>query len=241
MYPIIPDMDKMSMFKTLTLIDQLKDDVPAFKVHALAIEELRSTIRHFESAGAKGVFVDYKLCDMPDTVAGSAARIRDAGASMLTVHSQGRIPMIEAAVKNGPPTILVVTFLTSWSDKDIEDEYLSQRSAVEVITERALWAVEGGAHGIVCSARHVGELARNPKLATLIKLVPGTRSPGVAANDQKQVDTPYNAVLKGGEKVILVGGRQITQALDPREALAAMGHEVKCALADRSLPITQAM
>ena len=77
-FPIIPDIDKMSMLKALTLIDLLKDDIDTWKVHSVAITELWSTIRQFQSAGAKGVLVDYKLHDMPDTVAGSAARIRDA-------------------------------------------------------------------------------------------------------------------------------------------------------------------
>src|SRR4051812_47014040 len=114
MYQIILDLDKMSMLKALTLIDQQRDDVRGFKVHSLAIRSLASTIRDYREHGAKEILVDYKLYDMPDTVGQSAARIREAGATMLTVHAEGRVEMIEAAAKNGPP-ILAVTKLTSWS------------------------------------------------------------------------------------------------------------------------------
>ncbi len=239
LYPIIPDIDKMPMLKALTLIDQLRDDVETFKVHSLADREMASTVRLFKEAGAKKFFLDWKIDDMKDTAAERAAKIRDAGVDILTVHSQGRVPMIEAAVKNGPPIILVVTMLTSWSDEDIEESF--RRPALEVIAERAMWAVKGGAHGIVCPPRHVGKISKIPEFQNLIKLAPGTRSAGIATNDQKQVDTPYNAVFGGGEKVWLVGGRQITQSDNPRGALLAMAHDVSRALANRKLGDTQEM
>ena len=222
-YPIIPDIDKMSLRTALNLIHDLHDEVPAFKVHSVAEEALTWTIREFKREGAKGVFVDYKLCDMKDTIAGRAARIKEAGATMLTVHAEGRPEMIAAAVENGPEIILAVTKLTSWTDADIEAFY--RRPAQEVFTELALWAVEGGAHGIVCPAKHVGHLHKNPKLQHLLKLVPGTRSAGVATHDQKQVDTPFNAICNGA--TYLVGGRQITQAENPRSALLAMAEEIR--------------
>jgi orotidine-5'-phosphate decarboxylase len=229
-YPIIPDVDKMSLRQALNLVHGLYQKVQTFKVHSVAEEELRSTIRAFKDEGAQGVFVDYKLHDMRDTVKGRAARIKDAGATMLTVHAEGRPEMIAAAVENGPEIILAVTKLTSWSDTDIEAFY--RRSAQEVFTELALWAVEGGAQGIVCPASHVGHLHKNPKLRRLIKVVPGTRSIGVAANDQKQVDTPYNAMFNGA--TYLVGGRQITQAENPCGALLAMANEMRLGLEARA-------
>jgi orotidine-5'-phosphate decarboxylase len=85
--------------------------------------------------------------------------------------------------------------------------------------------VDGGAHGIVCPAKHVGHLHKNPKLQQLIKLVPGTRSAGVETHDQKQVDTPFNAMRNGA--TYLVGGRQITQDQNPRGALLAMANEIR--------------
>ncbi len=233
-YPVIPDLDKMSLEQAYELIEETADLVPAYKIHSLADRALESTIRECKKRGAQKIFVDYKLDDMPDTVAGRAREIKDAGADILTVHAEGRPEMIAAAIEHGPKIILAVTKLTSWTDQDIEKFY--RRPAIDVITELAMWALEGGAPGIVCSGKHVGKLSKNEALKDMIKLIPGIRSNGVPTYDQKDPSTPYMAMLNGGTH--LVGGRQISKASNRREAFIAMGEEGLQGLKDRAKDAT---
>lgn len=226
---IIPALDKMDLARAITLVEALSTRVLAFKLHALADRELTAVIANLAHYGARGIWVDYKLCDTPDTVAERATKIREAGATMLTVHAGGGPNMVEAAVKNGPPFIIAVTLLTSLTDEMVRKLY--RQEPEQVVRKLALWAKEGGAHAIVCAPTQVGNLSAMSELTGMKFIVPGTRSAGATTHDQQQVDTPHNAILNGAD--FLVGGRQITQAQDPLAALEAMAAEIAPAIEAR--------
>ena len=73
------------------------------------IEQLRT--RGFD------VFLDLKLHDIPNTVAGAVRSVAETGASLLTVHAGGGEAMLSAAVeaasRPNSPRLLAVTLLTS--------------------------------------------------------------------------------------------------------------------------------
>jgi len=232
---IIPAIDKMTLRKALNLIAATAGSVDVFKIHATAEEQLAGNIKEFRREGAKIVWIDFKDFDMPDTVAERAAAVKDAGADWLTVHAHGGPKMVEAAVKNGPPFIIAVTLLSGTTDEMVAELYnpdgidpALRQSRDQVTVKLARWGECGGAHALVCAPTQVGMLAAIPKFNGMFKIVPGTRSVGVAHHDQKQVDTPYNAIVNGAD--YLVGGRQITQAMDPLTALEAMALEITPAI-----------
>ena len=159
------------------------------------------------------IFLDAKLHDIPTTV-GKAARVLGAlGASYLTLHAAGGVPMLHAGVEGlnegaagaglEPPTALAVTILTS--DGGAPPHVLGKRVAA---------ALDARCGGLVCAAADVREakqLAPN-----LITVVPGIRPVGAAAHDQARAATPRDALEAGAD--LLVIGRAVTGAKDHQQA-----------------------
>jgi orotidine-5'-phosphate decarboxylase len=87
----------------------------------------------------------------------------------------------------------------------------------------ASFAVENGAHGLVCSPKEVGQLSRSLKEGTLF-ITPGVRPAGAAVGDQKRVATPAAAVRDGATHLVV--GRPVLAAADPAAAAAAIRAEM---------------
>ncbi len=227
---LIPALDKMQMFKALSITNRTGSCVYGFKVHALAdaygapltTRLMREVQRDCWLLG------DIKGLDTKDTIRDRAKQLRDVGFNALTIHALGRPEMVAAAVESGL-FIICVTLLSDWPDDYVRD--LFKQEPDEVATTLALAGLEGGASGIVCSPNQIKNLAANPKLAKLKFIVPGTRSAGKAAHDQAQVDTPVNTIRNGAD--YLVVGRQVTQAEDPLIALGEIAEEIKPAIEER--------
>lgn len=159
------------------------------------------------------IFLDAKLHDIPNTV-GKAARVLGAlGASYLTLHAAGGVPMLHAGVEGlaegaagaglDAPVALAVTILTS--DGGAPPHVLGKRVAA---------ALDARCGGLVCAAddvREATQLAPN-----LITVVPGIRPAGTSTHDQARVATPRDALDAGAD--LLVIGRAVTAAKDHRQA-----------------------
>jgi orotidine-5'-phosphate decarboxylase len=173
---------------------------------------------------ARALFLDLKLHDIPNTVAGAVASARDLGVDLLTVHAGGGPAMIEAAARaaGGAPTILAVTVLTHLDEAELARLGLPGSAA-----ERALsWvrlARDAGAGGAVCSPRELATL--RPAAPPPFRLVtPGIRPAGASSDDQRRTATPAAALAAGAD--LLVIGRPLTRAADPDAALAALAEEL---------------
>lgn len=163
------------------------------------------------------VVCDLKMHDIPTTV-GRAARVVGAlGARYLTVHTQGGVAMLTAAVEGfeegaaaagfATPTLLGVTVLTS--ERDAPPSVLEARVQV---------ALDARCPGIVCAA--VDLAAAKALGPALFALVPGIRPAGADAHDQGRPATPEAAVAAGADLLVL--GRAVTHADDPAAAAAAV-------------------
>jgi orotidine-5'-phosphate decarboxylase len=168
------------------------------------------------------IFLDLKLHDIPNTVAGAVRAVLPLRPRMLTVHAAGGAAMIRAAhqasTAGGPdrPLILAVTVLTSLGQEDLKAGGIAATPAEHVLRLGRL-AIEAGADGLVCSPLEVGLLRQ--ALGPSVKLVvPGIRPAGSAADDQARTMTAAAAVAAGADWIVV--GRPITGATDPGEAAA---------------------
>jgi orotidine-5'-phosphate decarboxylase len=178
------------------------------------------------------VFLDIKLHDIPNTVAGAVRAAARLGVAMLTVHVSGGPAMLLAAVESAReaepcPQLLGVTVLTSMDHADLAAIGVSDTVADQVLRLGEL-AWSAGLDGLVCPPPEIPLL--RARFADKVKIVvPGMRPAGSVRSDQKRTLTPAEAIARGAD--ILVIGRPITAAPDPRAAALAVMAELDAARA----------
>lgn len=167
-----------------------------------------------------GLFLDLKLHDIPNTVAGAAKSVVRYRPQFLTVHALGGGEMVAAAVRELPETrVTAVTILTSMDEAALRSIGIHD-SALEAAVRLARLSVDAGARAIVCSPQEVAAIrAAVPREIVLI--TPGVRPVGADAGDQKRIATPQQAIADGADIVVI--GRPITGAPDPARAAAEIG------------------
>lgn len=176
-------------------------------------------------AEGRRVFLDAKLLDIDNTVAGAVRSIAAIGTDLLTIHAYPRTMAAAAAARDaagGRTRLLAVTVLTSLDDGDLAAAgYASGAGAL--VERRVLQARDAGIDGIVCSPLEVARLRALVGPEFLI-VTPGVRPAGAAAGDQRRVATPAAAIAAGAD--LLVIGRPIVAAPDRRAAAAAILAEI---------------
>jgi orotidine-5'-phosphate decarboxylase len=182
-------------------------------------------VREIAGLGFK-VFLDLKLHDIPNTVAGAVRSATRAGASLLTIHASGGAAMMhaaaEAACAPGSPRLLAVTVLTSMGANELASIGITASPAEQVLRLAKL-AQASGIDGMVCSPEEVDLLRKETGPETLL-VIPGIRPTGSAVEDQKRIATPAQAISHGAS--MLVVGRPITRAQDPAAAAQAILQEI---------------
>jgi orotidine-5'-phosphate decarboxylase len=173
------------------------------------------------------VFLDLKLHDIPNTVAGAVRSATRAGASLLTLHASGGAAMMsaaaEAASAPGSPRLLAVTVLTSMDANELVGIGITASPAQQVLRLAKL-AKKSGIDGMVCSAEEVAALRKETGPNSLL-VVPGIRLAGGAMDDQKRIATPAQAIADGAS--MLVVGRPITRAADPAEVTRTILEQIE--------------
>lgn len=174
-------------------------------------------------AGLK-VFLDAKLLDIDNTVAGAVRSIVETGVQYATLHAYPKA-MAAAAEARGDAdlALLAVTVLTSMDEQDVIDagyEY----DPHTLVLRRAEQALAAGMGGIVCSASEARAVRGivGPRLAIV---TPGIRPSGSDAGDQKRVVTPADAIRNGSSHLVV--GRPIVAARDRKAAAHAILDEMR--------------
>lgn len=229
--PIFCAIDTPDTQRALALAEQLSGAVGGLKIgmeffyaHGMA---------GYQALADKGlpIFLDLKLHDIPNTVASAISALAPLQPALLNVHASGGAQMMRAAANAAKqaqdkgfavPTMLAVTILTSLEQADLAAMGIAA-SPREQVVRLALMARENGMDGVVCSAHEIDAL--RAELGADFKLVvPGIRPAGSDMQDQKRVMTPQAAQKAGAD--ILVIGRAITGADDPRAAALAIAQEL---------------
>jgi len=223
---LIVALDFPSAEQALALADELQGLCRWVKVGMELYYAAGRTVVERLRARGFDVFLDLKLYDIPNTVAGAVRSVSGIGASLLTVHASGGAAMLRAAAEaahcTGAPKLLAVTVVTSMDAAELAGVGVNDTPSAQAL-RLALLAKTAGIDGLVCSAEEIVALreAMGPG-ATLV--VPGIRPAGTDAGDQKRVATPADAIACGAS--MLVVGRPITQADDPAKAAAAILEEM---------------
>jgi len=166
-----------------------------------------------------GLFLDLKLHDIPNTVAGAARAVAKLRPDYLTVHAAGGASMVAAAVGALPDCMVAgVTVLTSLSEEDVATSGRYE-SMLDTVRRLAVLAVGAGARALVCSPREVAAV-RSVVGPHVVLITPGVRLAGGEVGDQARFATPQQALAQGAD--LLVVGRPITGAEDPGAAAAAL-------------------
>jgi len=193
-------------------------------------------LEHLNRLG-KRVFLDVKLHDIPNTVAGALRAICQHNIEMVNVHASGGRKMLEAARRAvddsgqsgqsgqsganessnaSKPLLIAVTALTSLSD-DALQEIGYRMAAKELVLRLAALTAESGLDGVVASAEELPGIRANWPQSSFEVVVPGTRLPGGDLHDQVRTLSPGEAVRLGASRLVI--GRAVTLSTEPVKAL----------------------
>ena len=220
---LIVALDVPDAASAMRLVAELEGTCSWFKVGLeLFVAAGPAVLEPIVSRG-HSVFLDLKLHDIPNTVAGAVRSAASLGVRMLTLHAAGGPAMLAAAREalggaTNPPELLAVTVLTSMDAEQLRQTGVEQTPGpqVDLLVKMGLAA---GIRGFVCSPQEVSTVRALTGPAGVL-VIPGIRPAGTAIGDQKRVSGPADALRQGAS--YLVVGRPITQAPKPAEAARAI-------------------
>ena len=220
-------LDLPTAREALAIVDRLEQTCQWFKVGMELYYAAGNALVHQIRDRGFDVFLDLKLHDIPNTVAGAIRSATHAGASLLTVHAGGGPAMLSAAAvaaeAPGSPRLLAVTVLTSMDASQLQAIGTDVPPADQVLRLAKL-AHASGIGGMVCSAEEVS-LLRAELGSGVLLVIPGIRPAGIPSGDQKRIATPAFAISQGAS--MLVVGRPITRSPDPAAAAQSILKEIE--------------
>ena len=204
--------------ETLAFLEQFEQERPYVKIGMeLFYGAGPDIVRAIHDRGHP-IFLDLKLCDIPNTVKSAMRVLRDLGSDMVNLHAFGTRAMMEAAVEGltrpdgTRPLLIAVTQLTSTSEERMKNELLIDRPLADTVLHYAENAKLAGLDGVVCSPLEAG-LVHDRCGADFLTVTPGVRFSDSAVGDQVRVTTPARAAELGSDYIVV--GRPITRAEDP--------------------------
>lgn len=218
------------------MVRQVGELVNFFKVGMqLYYAEGPAIVQNLKKMGVK-IFLDLKLHDIPNTVAGAAEVAVHQGVDMFNLHLGGGRRMVEITlerikearkelrVASPPPIILGVTVLTSLNETMLKEELGVDRSMEEQVLFLAQMGQAAGLDGVVASPKELALLRRSLDRDFLI-VTPGIRPCWAAVGEQERVLTPREAIDSGADYLVI--GRPVTKHSSPREALQKIIEEIE--------------
>lgn len=212
----------------------LKDDVGVFKIGlelfvACGPAVVKAVRKH--APGAL-IFLDMKFHDIPATVRGAIGSAASLGVDFVTVHCDGG-ELLKAVVEgSGGIKVLGITALTSMGAEDFAQAGISSKykNPADLVLHRARVAKLAGCAGVVCSGLEAG-VVKDEFGPGFLVVTPGVRSAQDAADDQKRVVTPADAMRNGADYIVV--GRPIRKAPDPLAAAKRICAEIEQGITER--------
>ncbi|MBY6217484.1 orotidine-5'-phosphate decarboxylase [Qipengyuania aquimaris] len=217
--PIFLALDVPRLDDAVALAEKVKQHVGGIKLGLEFFNAHGAHGVHMISQLGMPIFLDLKLHDIPNTVAGAMQAIHVLEPAIVTIHaSGGRAMMEDAKAAAGENTkVVAVTMLTSLDERDLESMGVGG-SPHDHVMRLADLAHTSGLDGVVCSGHEIKAVHDQWKDGFFV--VPGLRPEGSNTGDQKRVVTPRQARDDGAS--VLVIGRPISRAEDPAQAARAI-------------------
>ena len=218
---LIVALDFHKMDDVKNLVNELGDSVIFYKVGMELFYSVGTEVVTWLKSQNKKIFLDLKLHDIPNTVAGGLCSLMNLGADILNVHAAGGFTMMKTAAdrlreesaKAGivKPKLIAITVLTSIN----QAEWCGALKISEQVVEFAKTAKDAGLDGVVASPQEAA-LIREACGKDFLIITPGIRPAGSDINDQSRISTPAAAIRNGAN--YLVVGRPIRSAENPKLA-----------------------
>ena len=215
---VIIACDFNSKQEVMSFLDKFTDVKPFVKIGMeLFYAEGPDIVRQIKARGHK-IFLDLKLCDIPNTVKKSMAVLSRLDIDMTNLHASGTKAMMEAAIEGltredgTRPLLIAVTQLTSTSEERMREDLLINEPLDKVVMHYAHNAMESGLDGVVCSPLEAGKV-KDVCGKSFLTVTPGVRFADGEVGDQVRITTPEKAKEIGSDYIVV--GRPITQADDP--------------------------
>lgn len=221
---VIVALDCGSRAEADGIVTQLGESATWYKIGIQTLVSVGPGLARDLIAARKAVFLDLKLHEVPNSVAGATAAAGDLGASMVTVHATAGERVLDAAVRAAEPfpelRVLALTVITSLGDADLPS--IGVPSTVAEQADRlARLARNSGCDGVVCSVQEataVRSLLDDDALVVTPGVGLGDPADTHVRSDHVRVGTPEHARRVGATHVVL--GRSLTRASDLRSTLA---------------------
>ena len=227
---LIVALDVHTMDDVKKLVNDLGDAVNFYKVGMELFYSVGAGVVEWLKSQDKKIFLDLKLHDIPNTVAGGLCSLMNLGANILNVHAAGGFTMMKTAAealhkeadKFGiePPKLIAITVLTSIS----QAEWCGALKISEQVVEFAKLAQSAGLDGVVASPQEA-KLIREACGENFLIVTPGIRPAGAEINDQQRISTPKAALQNGATHLVI--GRPIRAAQNPKSAAEKILEEMR--------------
>lgn len=219
---VIIACDMPDRASVLGFLDRFGGEQPWVKIGMeLFYAEGPGIVREIRERGFH-IFLDLKLCDIPNTVRGAMRSLRGLEVDIINLHAFGTADMMRAALEgltdgNGErrTKLIAVTVLTSTSEEALHREVLIERPLAETCIAYAENAKAAGLDGVVCSPLE-SPVIHGRCGSEFLTVTPGVRFAGGERGDQVRVTTPARARELGSDYIVM--GRPITGAAAPVEA-----------------------
>ena len=215
---VIIACDFNSKEQVFNFLDKFTGKKPFVKIGMeLFYAEGPEIVREIKARGHK-IFLDLKLCDIPNTVKKSMSVLSRLDVDMCNLHAFGTKAMMEAALEGlmredgTRPLLIAVTQLTSTSEERMKNDLLINEPLDKVVMHYAKCASECGLDGVVCSPLEAGKVKETCG-EKFLTVTPGVRFADGEVGDQVRITTPEKAREIGSDYIVV--GRPITQADDP--------------------------
>ncbi|PTX02393.1 orotidine-5'-phosphate decarboxylase [Pararhodobacter aggregans] len=219
---LIVALDVPNVVQGLEIARRLGDQVSFYKIGlGMLTGGGLALANEMKQEMGKRIFLDMKFFDIPATVEAAVRGIARFDLDFLTVHGD---PTVVRAAREGAAgsglKILAVTVLTAMDRADLDAAMIVPGEMADIVTERAERAFAAGADGVIASPHEAARIRALPGAAGRLIVTPGVRPAGSAANDQKRIATPAEAVRAGADHIVV--GRPVWNAQDPAAAARAI-------------------